>query len=155
MDIGHLIINVIYIVWGFCNIIFNNGLPNDSKDIVIKYVSKTFYVDYILKYPSKIVFPLIFFTFTFLYVNNSMFFEKYKGFQIASYTSGYILLINIRLFWKFFLEIFQNGGHIWENIYVVNLRIFGSVCLFKYYTSIYFLNINIRFFLLKKFLKIY
>ena len=47
------------------------------------------------------------------YLFISVFFEKYKGFQIASYTSGYNLLINIRLFCKKkFFEIFQNGGHI-------------------------------------------
>ena len=32
------------------------------------------------------------------YLFISVFFEKHKGFQIASYTSGYILLMNIRLF---------------------------------------------------------
>ena len=52
-----------------------------------------------------------------------------------------------------FFEIFQNGGHIWDDIYVVNLRIFGSVCLVKYYTSIYFLCINIRLFCKKSFSK--
>ena len=53
-------------------------------------------------------------------------------------------------FEKFLLKInfiiFQNGGDMRPDIYVVKTRIFCPVCLVKFQTSAYFLYINIRFF---------
>ena len=54
---------------------------------------------------------------------------------------------------KKFFKLFQNGGVLHSNIYVVKIRIFSPACQDKQQTSIYFLYINIRFFFVKKFFK--
>ena len=85
----------------------------------------------------------------------SVFFEKYKGFQITSYTSGYILLINIKLFWKkVFGNISKWRAYLREHLcskfkdlwFCLSDQIlhFNIFCKHKY-----------KIFLLKKFLKIY